>query len=78
MAATTVYGCDWCDDIVDKDSSDKPRWAATVTIEEGATVNGGLASHAETVANKPKVENICRNCRKALEALREGRYRRAG
>lgn len=71
MSETTVFGCDWCKEIVPKNSWDAPRYAATVSIAEGATIDGG--HHGDGVTKR---ESICRNCRKALQALREGKFRR--
>lgn len=66
MSSTTVYGCDWCKTIVGKDRDDKPKYAASVTLDESRRLLG--------VA--PVTEEICVACRDALEALRMGRYKR--
>lgn len=72
MSSTVVYGCDWCKEIVPK-KADEPCYAAIVVINEGAFADGGIYT---TNSECTKKESICKACRKALEALREGRYRR--
>ncbi|OYN76832.1 hypothetical protein [Mycolicibacterium sphagni] len=64
MVQTTVYGCDWCDDIVEKNPDGTPRYAAKIT--------------ALTVGLMPvtKDYDICGNCRKVFQAITEGKFRR--
>jgi hypothetical protein len=71
VAETIVYGCDWCGDIVPKSTTvnaGTPKYAARVVIEQ-------LWPHP-ALGVKPVEEHICTACRGALEALRQGRYRR--
>lgn len=71
MAETIVYGCDWCKDIVPKGilgDADKPKFAARIVIEQ-------LWPHPALGAKQVE-ERICTSCRGALEALRQGRYKR--
>lgn len=67
MAETLVHGCDWCGVIVPSKGG-KGQFASHVTIADK-----GSPPHPE-----PKEQDICADCRKALKALQEGRYRRAG
>lgn len=65
MAETTVYGCDWCGDIVPKKSDGSARFAAHV-------------SGQELDVGAPATDDyICASCLKAFKAVRAGRYRRA-
>jgi hypothetical protein len=64
MAATTVWGCDWCGDIVPKrQSDDQPQFAAHVTIKAGMAIT--QTDH-----------DICAQCLRAFNAIKEGKYRR--
>jgi hypothetical protein len=69
MVATTVYGCDWCDEIVPKrdggSRDGEPKFAARITV----TVFG-------VVPMPPQDSDICKNCLKALQAVMKGQYRR--
>jgi hypothetical protein len=71
VAETIVYGCDWCGDIIPKGTTgnpDTPRFTARIVIEQ-------LWPYPP-VGAKPVEERICAICRGALEALRQGRYKR--
>lgn len=65
MSETVVYGCDWCREIVPKDGQGRPRYAAHVT---GRVTTVTAASASE--------DDICADCWRAFQALRQGRYRR--
>ena len=66
MSSTTVYGCDWCKEIVEKDrKTGEPEFSMKVTAQD---LHLGL--------NNTTVDDICSDCRKAFQALREGKFRR--
>lgn len=64
MAETTVFGCDWCKEIVQKrQSDDKPMFAATVSVTAGMSLTAG-------------VYDICASCLKVFKAVTEGKFKR--
>lgn len=64
MAATTVFSCDWCDEIVPKRQSDgQPQFAAHVSVKAGMAIS-------ETEFD------ICTQCLGAFNAISKGKYRR--
>lgn len=65
MAATTVFGCDWCDEIIEKDAAGKPKFAAKVTVERLGQLPG-----------PPKVSKICARCKGVYDAVSQGKFRR--
>jgi hypothetical protein len=70
MSMTTVYGCDWCQEIVPKDNDGKPNFAARVTVESfsGFNLSGDPGGHDEA--------DICGQCRLALKAVAQGKVKR--
>lgn len=67
MSETLVYGCDWCDDIVEKNDKGEPMFFAVVT-RKTLRPAGGIA--------KPEEWKICGTCNNAFSALTQGRYKR--
>lgn len=70
MAQTTVYGCDWCKEIVGKDKEDKPRFAAKIVATQ--------LWPFPPMGEGPKKYDICDTCKTAFDALTQGKFRRAG
>lgn len=70
MAQHLVFNCDWCGDEVPAkaDNADEGRFTAQVTIELPKAFSQNSASNAE----------ICGQCKNALDALSQGKYRRGG
>lgn len=66
MAETTVYGCDWCDTIIEKNRDGRPHFAMRVTAEPLPRI----------ATSTPDVYRICSDCTKAFKALTQGKYRR--
>jgi hypothetical protein len=68
MATTTVYGCDWCDTIVEKRHDGTPIYAAKIKARQF----GLLKPDTPQIATY----DICPKCRDAFQALTQGKYRR--
>ena len=65
MSATTVYGCDWCKEIVPKNRDDQPSFAMQVSVHDK---HMGLDDRKEF--------DICSECRERLRSVMAGRVRR--
>lgn len=68
MAQTLVFGCDWCDAIIEKKEDGTPKFAAKISAEK--------VWPFPPMGEKPKTYDICGECLKAFQALTEGRFRR--
>jgi DNA-directed RNA polymerase subunit RPC12/RpoP len=68
MSETTVYGCDWCKEIVPRQRTGDPGFTARITVE--------LLYPGPPMGQKPTTYDICADCKKALTALTEGKFRR--
>ena len=66
MAQTTVYGCDWCNEIVPTKTDGSPRFAGVITVKPLNAVGGTPAKSYE----------ICADCFKVQKAVSEGKFRR--
>lgn len=68
MATTTVFGCDWCDTIVEKNGKGEPVFAAKIKANQFGLLKPGTPNTA--------VYDICGTCRDAFNALTKGKFRR--